>query len=156
MNLLKGSLFLKFAALIMAIATYYFVHAEIRQSEQKAPDPSYELLKITAKTLPVNVRLATMPPEGYRLSAAEQVFANPSHVVVIGPQALLEKGGSVETALVDVSESTKTTMRHIPLESVAGVHLAGDPYTVEVTVPVEKIPEPEPAGPAESPAGPTN
>ena len=140
MNLLKGSLFFKLVALIFAIVTYFYIHNEINQSENKVTDPSYKLIKLTAKNLPLKVRLATAPPEGYRISA-DKVSSNPSQVVVIGPEALLEEASTAETALVDVSENTHSVTKRIPLESVAGIHLAGDLYEVEVTVPIEKIEE---------------
>jgi hypothetical protein len=59
-------------------------------------------------------------------------------VIVIGPEALLEEADTAETALVDVSENTKSVTKKIPLESVSGIHLAGEPYIIEATVPIEK------------------
>ena len=140
MNLLKGSFILKIAALICAVITYFYIHNEIDSAEKdkKVQDPSYRLIKLTAKKLPVKVRLATEPPDGYQITV-DKVTANPKELLVIGPEALLDEASSVETALVDVSESAKTTTKKIPVESVAGVHLSGDPQAVEVTVPIEKI-----------------
>ena len=142
MNLLKGSWVLKLAALLSAVLTYFYINGEITstEKEKKVSDPSYKLIKLTAKSLPVKVRLATAPPEGYRILES-RVSTQPAHVIVVGPEALLEEASNAETALVDISENTKTTTRKIPLESVAGIHLAGDPYTVDVTVPLEKIEE---------------
>lgn len=142
MNLLKGSLLLKMIALVLAVLTYFFIHHEINKSDEKTADPSYKLIKLTAKNLPLKVRLATAPPEGYRI-AADKVSSNPSQVIVVGPEVLLEEASTAETALVDVSENTSTVTKRIPLESVAGIHLTGDPYSVEVTVPIEKIEENE-------------
>jgi len=146
MNLLKGSWILKLAALISAVLTYFYINGEIHNAEKEktVSDPSYKLIKLTAKNLPVNVRLATAPPDGYRL-LADQVSTQPSRVIVVGPEALLEEASIAETALVDVSENTKTTTKKIPLESVAGIPLSGTPYTVEVTIPLEKIEEKTPA-----------
>ena len=138
MNLLKGSWILKVAALALAVITYFYIHNELESNEHKAQDPSYKLIKLTAKDLPVKVRLATVPPDGYRI-LTDQVVSDPTHVIVVGPEALLDEASSAETALIDVSDSTKPVQKKIPLESVAGVHLIGDPYTVEVTVPIEKI-----------------
>ena len=107
-------------------------------------DPSYKLIKLTAKNLPIKVRIATAPPDGYRI-LADQVSTQPAQVIVIGPEALLEEASTAETALVDISENTKTMTRKIPLESVAGIHLAGTLYNVDVTVPLEKIEEKKPA-----------
>ena len=142
MNLLKGSWFLKLAALISAVLTYFYINGRIldAEKEKKTQDPSYKLIKLTAKILPVKPRLATAPPEGYRI-LADQVSTLPSQVVVVGPEALLEEASVAETALIDISENTKTTTKKIPLESVAGIPLAGTPYTVDVTVPLEKIVE---------------
>ena len=138
MNLLKGSWLLKVAALALAVITYFYIHTELENLEHKSKDPSYKLIKLTAKDLPVKVRLATVPPEGYRI-LTEQVVSDPPRVIVVGPEALLDEASSAETALIDVSDSTKTTQKSIPLESVAGIHLTGDPYNVSVTVPIEKI-----------------
>ncbi|MBI3315632.1 MAG: YbbR-like domain-containing protein [Candidatus Omnitrophica bacterium] len=143
MKLLKGSLVLKLVALGFAAATYFYIHDEITQVEKKAlemskiADPSYKLIKLTAKSLPIKVRLATSPPEGYRI-VTEKVAVNPPQIVVVGPEVLLEEASNAETALVDVSESTQNVTKNIPLESVAGTHLTGEPYVVEVTVPIEK------------------
>lgn len=138
MNLLKGSWVLKVLALVFALLTYFYIHNEIENSARTAPDPSYKLIKLTAKNLPVKVRLATTPPEGYRI-VDDQVTTVPKEVIVVGPEALLEEASNAETALVDVSEFTKTASKKIPLESVAGIHLTDNSYLVDVVVPIEKI-----------------
>ena len=69
---------------------------------------------------------------------AEKVSSNPPTITAIGPEALLEDAQSAETALVDLSDESKTVVKNIPLESVAGIHLAGESYTVQVTAPIEK------------------
>lgn len=140
MNLLKGSWVLKALAVLAAVLTYYLIHHEMNNLRKGVSDPSYKLIKLTAEHLPVKVRLATTPPEGYRI-LADQVVSSPARVIVIGPEALLSEASSAETALVDVSESTKTFSKELPLESVAGVHLGGKPYLVRVTVPIEKSEE---------------
>ncbi|MBI4431918.1 MAG: YbbR-like domain-containing protein [Candidatus Omnitrophica bacterium] len=142
MSLLKGSLFLKILALAAALVTYFYIHNEIRTSEEKeAHDPSYKLIKLTAKKVPVNARLATSAPEGYRI-LEEKVRTNPSQIIVVGPEALLDRAVSAETALIDVSQSTKTVVKTIPLETMAGISLAGEPYLVETTIPIEPIESP--------------
>ena len=143
MSLLKGSSFLKIIALAVAIPAYFYIKNEIARTEQKnVTDPSYKLIKLTAKSLPVKVRLETSPPEGYKI-LDDKVSVSPDHMLVIGPEALLESAQSVESAIVDVSETTKTINKKIPIESVAGIHLAGQSTTVDVTVPVEKIEKPQ-------------
>ena len=67
------------------------------------------------------------------------VTVNPSRLVVIGPEALLEGTSSAETAIMDISQSTRKIIKTIPIESVAGIHLAGDSYSVEVIVPIEQL-----------------
>ncbi len=145
MKLLKGTFFLKVGALFVAMMTYFYVQSEIQNAERKdqASDPSYKLIRLTAKSLPVKIRLETVPPEGYRISE-DKVTVKPSRITVIGPEALLEEAQTAETAIIDVSDNTKTVVKNIPIETVAGVHIAGQPYLLEVTVPIEKIPEPEP------------
>jgi YbbR domain-containing protein len=146
-NLLKGSFFLKLLALAAAVFTYLYAHNEMDTIKQQFSDPSYKLLRLTAKKLPLKVRLATEPPDGYRLVEGG-VVSEPSQILVIGPQALLEDASSVETALIDVGETTKTVTKKIPVESVSGIHLAGDPYFVDVTIPIQPIEKPdEPAKP---------
>ena len=144
MNLLKGSALLKLAAFVVAVIVYFYIHNEIYNTEKNnSADASYKLIKLTAKTMPVKVRLETTPPDGYRI-LEDQVTVSPEHVTVIGPEALLETAWTAETAIVDVSESTKTITKKIPLESVAGIHVVGDPYSVDVTVPIEKTPQDNP------------
>lgn len=144
MNLLKGSALLKLAALAVALLTYFYIHNEIYSSEKNnSADASYKLIKLTAKNLPVKVRLETTPPEGYKILENE-VSSVPEVVTAIGPEALLENTWDAQTSIVDVSESTKTVTKRVPLENVAGIHLVGDPYYVEVTIPIEKIPDAEP------------
>lgn len=134
----KGDLLLVVAALVLAVGTYFYVRDSIRKSQTKGYDASYKLIKLTAKSVPVRVRFASNPPEGYRL-LSEKVSVAPNRLVVIGPEALLEDTSSAETAIIDISESTKKVVKGIPVESVAGVHLAGEPYFVEVVVPIEKL-----------------
>lgn len=138
--MMRGAWLLKLAALLCAIATYFYVHREVHRVEEKTQDPSYKLIKLTAKNLPLKTRIAASPPEGYRI-VTNKVYTAPRSVIVVGPEALLEEADTAETALVDVSENTKTVTKKIPLESVAGIHLAGEPYVVEVTIPIEKIEE---------------
>ncbi len=142
MKLLKGTFFLKFAALLMAIATYFYIHREIETTEKKSTtDASYRLIKLTAKNLPVKVRLETQPPDGYRI-IEDRVLVSPAEVMVIGPEALLETASAAETTLVDISESKRTVVKKVPLESVAGNHLTGRPHMIEVTVPIEAVSAP--------------
>ncbi len=141
MNLLKGSIFLKISALAVAVLVYFYIHNEISTNEQKFSDPSYKLIKLTAKNLPVKVRFETSPPEGYAI-LEDSVTVEPNQVVVIGPEALLDDAKTAETGIVDISDSTKTVTKNIPLESVSGIHLAGEPFLIEVTVPIKKIEEP--------------
>ena len=161
MKLLQGTLLLKISALAVALLTYFYVRGEIEDMDnaKKVTDPSYKLIKLTAKSLPVKVRLETAPPEGYHI-LDNQVTVKPSQVIVVGPEALLEEAQTAETAIIDVSENTKTVVKNIPLESVAGIHIGGQLSTFEVTVPIEKIPEPpkplalpaaEPSAPASQP-----
>ncbi len=140
MNLLKGSFFLKLAALVVAVLTYFYIHNEIRNvEEQNAADPSYKLIKLTAKTVRVKVRLDPAMPAGYR-ALEDQIVVSPQMITVIGPEALFGDEQGAETSMVDVSEYTKTVTKHVPLESVAGIHVVGEPMTVDVTVPIEAIP----------------
>ncbi len=134
----RNSIALIFLSLVLAVASYYYLHRAILRAEEKQSDPSYKLIKLTAKKLPVRVRLATAPKEGYKL-LEDRVVAKPSEVLVIGPEALLEEAEMAETALLDVSESIDTVKKKIPLESVAGIPLTGEPYTVEVLVPIEPV-----------------
>lgn len=134
----KGDLALPLAALVLAVTTYWYAQDTIRRSRSERYDPSYKLIKLTAKSVPVKVRFASNPPDGYRL-LLEKVTADPPRIVVIGPEALLEGASSAETAILDISQSQKRTIKKIPVESVAGIHLAGEPYTIEVTVPIEEM-----------------
>jgi YbbR domain-containing protein len=138
MKLLKGTFILKIVSLVFAVLGYFYIQNEIANSEKKVSDPSYKLIKLTAKTLPVKLRLETSAPEGYRI-VNDKVRTSPSKVTVIGPEALLEESSVAETAILDLSENTKTVVKQIPLESVSGIHITGEPYFVEVTVPIEKI-----------------
>ena len=141
MKVLKGSALLKAAAFIVAVLTYFYIRNEINQSQKtNSADSSYKLIKLTAKTLPVKVRLETTPPDGYFI-VENKVTAVPAQVTVIGPEALLENALRAETAIIDLSSSTKTVVRKIPIESVARIHVAGQSTTVEVTVPIEAIAE---------------
>ena len=140
MKLLKGTLILKSLSLVMALATYFYIHHNIETAEKKTTtDPSYRLIKLTAKSLPIKARLETQPPDGYRILEIG-VTVSPAQVMVVGPEALLDEALTAETSIVDISESTKTVTKRIPLESVSGIHLTGQPYMIEVAVPIEKIP----------------
>lgn len=140
MKLLKGPFVLKAVALACAIVTYFYIYNELYREKSKAPDPSYKLIKLTAKILPVKVRFGSEPPAGYKL-IREDVKLSPNRVTVIGPEALLDEASDVETSFIDLSENTQDTVKRIPLESVAGIHLGGEPQMVEVTVVIRKIEE---------------
>jgi YbbR domain-containing protein len=152
MNLLKGSFFLKLTAFVVAVLTYFYIQGEIRsKAPPAAVDPSYKLIKLTAKTLPVKVRFETEPPAGYRI-VEDQIVVTPQQVTAIGPEAMLEEAVFAQTSVVDVSEYTKTITKQVPLESVSGIHLVGEPYMVIATVPIERIVQPEELIVEETPA----
>lgn len=131
----------KYLALALALAaiTYGYLN-QMMQKNAESQDPSYKLIKLTAKTVPVRVRIASAAPEGYRL-IQERITVSPSQVTVIGPEALLDGTSSAETAIIDISQTTHKVIKSIPLESVSGVHLSGEPHVVDVTIPIEKLEE---------------
>ena len=137
MRFLRASWLWVFVSFLLALGSYFYLHNAIEKAEKRQTDPSYKLIKLTAKKLPVRVRLATAPKEGYRI-VEDSVSSKPEQVIVVGPEALLEEAQTAETALIDISESTGSVKKRIPLESVAGIHLTGDPYNVEITVPIEE------------------
>ncbi len=127
-----------FIALILALITYAYTNHLVKDVTNSISDPSYKLIKLTAKTVPVKVRFASSPPEGYRL-VADRVQVNPPKVTLIGPEALLDETASAETAIIDISQTKRKITKSIPLESVAGIHLSGESQVVEVTIPIEKL-----------------
>lgn len=149
MKLLKGSWIQKILAVALALVTYGYAHhlLSAKDRERQVTDPSYKLIRLTAKKLAVKVRLASTPSEGYRI-VSDKVVSSPTHVTVIGPQALLEEADSAETALIDISDSKKSITRSVPLENVAGIPLAGEAYRVDVTVPIEPVEPPASEKPA--------
>lgn len=136
--MLKGSWFLKVSALFFALLTYFHVNKEILREESRTIDPSYKLIKLTTKTLPIIPRVGTTPADGYQVRLNE-VAAKPAQIVVVGPEKLLEEASSADTAMIDISENTKTVVKKISLESIAGVNLSGEPYLIDVTIPIDKI-----------------
>lgn len=131
----------KYAAVALALAaiTYGYLNQMIRNNAQ-SQDASYKLIKLTAKSVRVHSRIASTPPEGYRL-VEDRITTNPERVTVIGPEALLEEASFAETAIIDVSQTTRRVVKSIPIESVSGVHLSGEPLYVDVTIPIEPIEE---------------
>lgn len=125
-------------ALALAIITYSYANQSIQKSKIKLTDPSYKLLKLTAKTVPITVRFASTPPEGYKLLTG-RVSTTPETVTLIGPEALLDETDRADTAIIDISQSTKKTIRVVPIETVAGLKIGGDPILIEVSIPIEKI-----------------
>jgi YbbR domain-containing protein len=126
-------------ALALAAITYTYLNQMIQKSAEPQ-DASYKLIKLTAKTVPVHVRVASNAPEGYRI-IDQRITVDPARITVIGPEALLEEASVAETAIIDVGQSTHKIIKSIPLESVAGVHLGGEPMFVDVTIPIEKLEE---------------
>lgn len=129
----------KYAAIALALAVITYAYlGQMMRDNAESRDSSYKLIKLTAKTIPVRVRIASVPPEGYRL-IQERISVNPAQVTVIGPEALLDEASSAETAIIDISQTNRKIVKSIPLESVAGVHLGGESHIVDVTIPIEKI-----------------
>lgn len=125
-------------ALALAAISYFYMNYSLKSDKVRIQDQSYKLLRMTAKRVPVKVRFASTPPQGYRLDL-DRVVTIPKDVMIIGPDALLSEKVSAETAIIDVSQTTRKITKAIPLESVAGIHLAGEPSLVEVVIPVEKL-----------------
>ncbi|MBP9733397.1 MAG: YbbR-like domain-containing protein [Candidatus Omnitrophica bacterium] len=126
-------------ALALAAITYAYLNRMIQKTAE-SQDSSYKLIKLTAKTVPVHVRVASSAPAGYRI-VDQRITVEPSRVTVVGPEALLEDASVAETAIIDVGQATHKITKSIPLESIAGVHLGGEPMFVDVTIPIEKLEE---------------
>jgi YbbR domain-containing protein len=126
-------------ALALAAITYAYLNRMIQKTAE-SQDSSYKLIKLTAKTVPVHVRVASSAPAGYRI-VDQRITVEPSRVTVVGPEALLEDASVAETAIIDVGQATHKIIKSIPLESIAGVHLGGEPMFVDVTIPIEKLEE---------------
>lgn len=126
-------------ALALAAITYAYLNRMIQKTAE-SQDSSYKLIKLTAKTVPVHVRVASSAPAGYRI-IDQRITVEPARVTVVGPEALLEDTSVAETAIIDVGQATHKIIKSIPLESIAGVHLGGEPMFVDVTIPIEKLEE---------------
>lgn len=125
-------------ALVLACFTYVYINDSLKKTESRPPDASYRLIKMTAKSVPVKVRFSSSPPQGFKL-IPERVTVQPEKITLIGPEALLEETIFAETSIIDTSQATKKFAKAVQLESVGGYQLYGEPYMVEVTVPIDKL-----------------
>jgi len=132
---------LKIIALILSVATWFYVFNEIERDKPKESMPPVEIHpsfgEIVSNSLDVTAIFVGKPPEGYRL-LDEEVKIEPAYFVVAAPKSVLKDIDGIETEPIDISRLKKTTVVETGISPIApGVET--NKLRAKVTIPVVKI-----------------
>lgn len=139
-NFFTKNIGLKFMALILALALWFYVVSELKKG-------SYEERQFISRMMPqegmVAKKLSIMPifighpRSGFTVNTKKSVVV-PEYCIVVGSKDLLEKVRFIYTMPIEVSGVYKSFTKEVSLNPIApGVYMGET--LVEVTIPVERI-----------------
>ncbi len=138
---ITNNLGLKVVSLVLAVATWFYITAELRKNREEEERAIVNMLRydVVSKRLPIQLTLVGNLQEGYHIDT-EGVTVTPPRCLVIGPKHILENVSTARTVPVDISEYTRDITREVEIAPLAkGIR----PQSVFVTVfiPIEKTSE---------------
>ena len=137
-NLFTKHLGLKFTALILALALWFYIVDELKKGNEEERQFINRVLPqegMTAKKLSIIPMFVGTPHYGFTVDAAKAVVV-PDYCIVVGTRDLLGKVKSINTMPIDISGTSKPFTKSVALNPIApGIYM--EETLVQVTVPVE-------------------
>ena len=127
--------FLKLSALALAVVTYLYIGAELRESPGTLP--SVITKEYIAKSVPVHVDLLGNPPRGFEVQKSG-IIVDPEKVMIIGPENLIGPIDYLETQPIYIVRRGGTVRVRVGLKITKAVK-GMDQQMVDVVIPIERI-----------------
>lgn len=134
---------LKILALVLAIATWFYISQELTKLKNEEERAIIDMLhyKVISKKLPVQLMIVGEARKEYKV-IMENVTVQPETIIVIGPKNILDEVNYARTVPIDISEYTKDINKDIALAPIArGIRLKNT--FVKVFIPIAKEPKKE-------------
>lgn len=143
-QLIVKNFWLKMLALLLAFVAWLYVVAELGKGTQQETSLIENILpyKVDAKEIPIKINLIGNPPAGYRV-LNEKILVRPSSCVLIGPKGLLKKITYIPTEEIDIGKFTRSVSKDFKIQPTGVGVLLEKSFFVSVTIPVEKIEQPQ-------------
>lgn len=133
------NLALKFIALILALALWFYVVGELNKGSEEEKRFLNKVLpqeETVAKKLMIRPVLVGKLRHGYVVDSGKVVVA-PEYCIVVGARELLNGARFAYTMPIDVNGMSKSFMKSVPLNPIApGIYM--EETLVQVTVPIMK------------------
>ena len=140
-KIIFNNLWLKILALMLAIATWFYVFDVVNtDSHLKKLETDEEIFSrytFSVKEVPVKPVFTGKTPEGYRV-IFENLKIDPPTIHVFGPEKVLDDVEELKTERINLGEYTRSV--HLQLGIVSEVKfLQFDEKLIDVYIPVETI-----------------
>lgn len=138
-RLISSNIGLKLLALVLAIITWAYIVFELHKGTLEEMAAFHRIIPsavMTSKALPIKPNLIGEPPSGYAVRY-EDILAEPSSCIIVGPRSVLGRLTYVMTQDINVSEYTKTFTKDVSIVSPITGFNVKDKF-VKVTVPIIK------------------
>jgi len=132
---------LKFTALILALALWFYIVNELKKGNEEERQFLSSMLPkegMAAKKLSIRPIFIGRPHSGFTVDPRKAV-AVPEYCIVVGTKDMLDKVRYIYTMPIDINGASKPFTKSAALNPIApGVYT--EETLVEITVPVEKSP----------------
>jgi len=133
----------KFIALILAIATWFYVfdltNSETFMQKKDSKKDIFELYNFIAKDVPVKPVYFGKSPKGYRV-LFDKVKIVPESITIFGPEEAISGINEMQTDNINLAEYTRSIQLRKGLQSdIEGLKI--DDKIVDISLPVEEINE---------------
>ncbi len=140
-NFFTKHLGLKFTALMLALALWFYIVSELKKGSEEERQFLNRVLPqegVVAKKLSIMPIFIGRPRAGFAVDPRKAVVV-PQYCIVVGTKELLGKIRNAYTMPIDVTGTFKSFNKSVAMNPIApGVYM--EETFVEVTVPVERAP----------------
>jgi YbbR domain-containing protein len=148
-KLIANNFWLKVIALFLAGITWFYVSQEMDLDYKKKTGAELlpDLGKMVTKKLFVKAIFVGEPTENYVFDV-DKVEVDPEYFMIAGFKDTIKDAKDIKTEPIDVSRYRRTTVYELGIEPIAP-NIDTSTFRVRVTIPIEKIEEPEVKRPEE-------
>lgn len=133
------NIWLKIGSLLLALVMWFYIVNELNKGSEFDRQFLNKVLPsqgIVAKKLPIKALLIGSPRWGFTADPRKAVIV-PEYCIVVGTKDLLSKIRYAYTTPIDISQTTKSFTKSVPLNPIApGIYM--EETLVQVTVPIER------------------
>ena len=141
MEIIQNNFWAKLIALILAIATWFYVFDMINSDSamqgKESMEELFERYDFVVRSVPVKAVFVGKSPQGYRV-AFDRVKVDPPEISIFGPEEVVGRVDELSTSKINLGEYTRSTKLSLGLQSNMKYFQMKD-KVVDVYLPVEAI-----------------